>query len=276
LQTKPNTPILEMRDLEKAFVRGGRRVQALEDVSLTMQEGEFVILIGPSGCGKSTLLHITGGLERPSSGEVLLRGEPVRGPGRDRGMVFQQATLFPWKTTLKNVSWAMEVAKVPKREAVGKARELLALVGLHGFEDSYPGELSGGMRQRAALARTLSLEPEIMLMDEPFGALDAQTREEMQEEFTRIWEQTRMTVIFVTHDVNEAAYLGDRVAVMSPRPGKITETVEIELPRPRDPAIKKSRQLLEYHNYLWDALHTKKDHEGQTTKVESRHEPNGG
>jgi len=234
-----------------------RRLQALDHLSLAVKEGEFVTVVGPSGCGKSTLLHMIGGFGEPTGGEILLRGSRVERPGRDRGMVFQQATLFPWKNTLRNVSWAQEVAGISKREATDSATELLALVGLRGFEEAYPGELSGGMRQRAALARTLAMEPEILLMDEPFGALDAQTREEMQEEFTGICEKAGKTALFVTHDVNEAIYLGDRVAIMSSRPGTIVETIEIEFPRPRNPEIKKSSRLLEYHNYLWDALHSK-------------------
>lgn len=247
-------PALEIRHLDKQFESGGQVVQALRDVSLTVSDGEFLTVLGPSGCGKSTLLHIVGGFEAATSGEVRVHGRPVTKPGRDRGMVFQQATLFPWKTALGNVAWSYQVAKVPRREAFERSRDLLRLVGLDAFADAYPGELSGGMRQRAALARTLALEPEVLLMDEPFGALDAQTREVMQEELNRIWQDAGITVVFITHDIYEAIFLGDRVAVMSARPGRIVECVDIDLERPRSSEVKKSEELLEYHNQFWDLL----------------------
>lgn len=247
-------PALEIRDLNKQFVRGNKAVQALEDVSLTVEDGDFLTILGPSGCGKSTLLHIIGGFEPATSGDVLVHGRPVVKPGRDRGMVFQQATLFPWKTVLGNVVWSYQVARVAKAEAQEKSRDLLRLVGLEAFADSYPGELSGGMRQRAALARTLALEPEVLLMDEPFGALDAQTREVMQEELNRIWQTAGITVVFITHDIYEAIFLGDRVAVMSARPGRIAECIDIDLERPRTGEIKKSTEVLDYHNRFWDLL----------------------
>ncbi len=258
---------LEVRDLGKVFAREGQSVEALRDVSLTVEAGEFVTILGPSGCGKSTLLHIIGGFEPPTRGEVRVGGVPVRKPGRDRGMVFQQATLFPWKNALQNVAWSYEVDGVPKREARAKASDLLDMVGLSGFADAYPGELSGGMRQRAALARTLALEPQVLLMDEPFGALDAQTREVMQEELNRIWHEAGLTVVFITHDIYEATFLGDRVLVMSPRPGRIIEDIPIDLPRPRGPETKKSAKMLEYHNRFWDLLRSEQD-EGETPDTE--------
>lgn len=245
---------LEIRHLGKQFSRGGHVVEALHDLSLTVGDGEFLTVLGPSGCGKSTLLHIVGGFESATSGEVLLQGRPVDKPGRDRGMVFQQATLFPWKSVLGNVAWSYEVAKVPKRQARERARDLVRLVGLEAFADAYPGELSGGMRQRAALARTLALEPQVLLMDEPFGALDAQTREVMQEELNRIWQESRVTVVFITHDIYEAIFLGDRVAVMSTRPGRIAEIVHVDLPRPRTNEVKKLPEFIEYHGRFWDLL----------------------
>jgi NitT/TauT family transport system ATP-binding protein len=247
-------PALEIRDLDKQFQRGSQVIQALQGVSLRVEDGEFLTILGPSGCGKSTLLHIIGGFETATSGEVLVHGRHITKPGRDRGMVFQQPTLFPWKSVLGNVAWSYQVAKVPGREARERSRDLLRLVGLDAFADAYPGELSGGMRQRAALARTLALEPEVLLMDEPFGALDAQTREVMQEELNRIWQAAGITVVFITHDIYEATFLGDRVAVMSARPGRIVETVDIELQRPRSGEVKKSQELLEYHNRFWDLL----------------------
>jgi len=241
---EPPGPLLAIRGLGKVFVRDRQRVVALDSLDLDVREGEFLTLLGPSGCGKSTLLHLVGGFEDPTSGHVLLDGARVRRPGRDRGMVFQEATLFPWWTVARNVGW-------PARR---RASELLELVGLTGFGDAYPRELSGGMRQRASIARTLALEPRVLLMDEPFGSLDAQTRETMQEELSRIHEQAGTTVIFVTHDIHEAVFLGDRVAVMSARPGRVVQTVDIGLGRPRPSEVRKSAELLEYHNRLWDRL----------------------
>jgi NitT/TauT family transport system ATP-binding protein len=259
LETTPEgrtmaAPALEIRGIHKEFRRGSQVVDALEDVSLTVEDGEFLTVLGPSGCGKSTLLHIIGGFESATAGEVRVHGRRVAKPGRDRGMVFQQATLFPWKSVIDNVAWSYQVAKIAKREARERSRDLVRLVGLETFADAYPGELSGGMRQRAALARTLALEPEVLLMDEPFGALDAQTREVMQEELNRIWQAAGITVVFITHDIYEAIFLGDRVAVMSARPGHITECIDIELERPRSGEVKKSKELLEYHNLFWDLL----------------------
>lgn len=246
--------IVDIESVSKTFVRKGRSVQALGEVDLTIEDGEFVTFLGPSGCGKSTLLHIIGGFEQPSGGQVLLDGDPVTSPTRRLGMVFQHATLFPWKTIAANVAWPLRTAGTSQRDALRQAQELIDLVGLHGFENAYPNELSGGMRQRAALARTLIMQPRVLLMDEPFGALDAQTREVMQEELNRIWTQRRLTVVFVTHDINEAVFLGDRVVVMGARPGRIVHTRRIELGRPRGAETKKDSRMVEYHNELWDVL----------------------
>lgn len=246
--------LVEIKAMEKVFQRGRQRVHALAGVDLEVAEGEFLTILGPSGCGKSTLLQIIGGFEQASGGDILLRGRPVSKPGPDRGMVFQHATLFPWRTVVRNVAWPVEVAGSSRRAATARARDLLGLVGLAGFADAYPSELSGGMRQRACIARTLALEPEVLLMDEPFGSLDAQTREVMQEELNRIWQDAVITVIFVTHDIHEAVFLGDRTAVMSARPGRILEVVDIDLPRPRAIEVKKSAALLTYHNRFWDCL----------------------
>lgn len=246
--------MLEVSGVGRTFVGKDREVEALKGIDLQVERGEFVTVLGPSGCGKSTLLHLIGGFDQPTAGSITLDGAPIAGPGRDRGMVFQQATLFPWRTVGANVAWPLEVAGVGKKDARVRAGELLELVGLHGFDGNYPAELSGGMRQRAAIARTLAMEPSVLLMDEPFGALDAQTRELMQEELNRIWQHAQLTVVFITHDINEAVFLGDRVAVMSARPGRIVEDVRIDLPRPRGSETKGDPRLLEYHQQFWELI----------------------
>lgn len=246
--------MLDVRGATKIFQRGNHVVQALDSIDLTIEEGEFVTVVGPSGCGKTTLLHLLGGFEVPTTGSVLVDGSPVEGPGRDRGMVFQEATLFPWRTAVGNVAWPLEVVGVSKRDARDRAMELLDLVGLSGFERAYPSELSGGMRQRAAIARTLAMEPRVLLMDEPFGALDAQTREVMQEELTRIWQQAQLTVVFITHDISEAVFLADRVVVMGTSPGRIIEHCQIDLPRPRTSETKSDPKILEYRAHLWNLI----------------------
>ncbi|MBI2370003.1 MAG: ABC transporter ATP-binding protein [Deltaproteobacteria bacterium] len=246
--------LLEIRGLRKAFERGGTPIVALENLNLSVGEGEFVTIVGPSGCGKSTLLHILGGFEELSGGEVLVNGRAIGGPGRDRGMVFQEFALFPWRTALGNVLWGVELEGRPRGEALEVAERYLEMVGLLPFKDLYPHELSGGMKQRVALARVLAFDPRVLLMDEPFGSLDAQTRELMQEELNRIWEQTGKTVLFVTHDIEEAIYLGDRVLVLTARPGTIKEVVEIKLPRPRDIQVKKQEPYIAYRNAIWDLL----------------------
>ena len=250
----PAVPLLEVSEVTKVFRRGRRTTTALDGISLRAGEGEFITVVGPSGCGKSTLLHIIGGFETPSSGSVTVAGTPVTRPGRDRGMVFQQATLFPWWTIERNVAWPVKLEGADSRTALARARELLQLVGLEGFGDAYPAELSGGMQQRAALARTLALEPQLLLMDEPFGALDAQTRELMQEELNRIWQAAGITVVFITHDIYEAVFLGDRVLVMSGRPGTVIEDLPITLERPRHPDVKHTQEFADYHHRLWTLL----------------------
>jgi NitT/TauT family transport system ATP-binding protein len=226
-------PRLEIKDLRKQFVTGRQTVTALAGASISLGDNEFVSLVGTSGCGKSTLLSIVAGLQEPTAGEVLVDGQHVYGPGRDRGVVFQTYTLFPWLTARGNVEFALRGQKMSTRERRETAREQLKLVGLEGFEDARPNQLSGGMKQRVAIARALSYRPEILLMDEPFGALDALTRQLMQELLTRVWEQHRLTVLFVTHDVEEAVYISDRVLVMTNRPGRIKKEVVVDLPRPR-------------------------------------------
>jgi len=206
---------------------------ALADISLTIADGEFVSVLGPSGCGKSTLLYIVGGFVQPSEGSVTVGGAPVTGPGPDRGPVFQEFALFPWKTVLGNVAYGLIEQGLGRAEAEAKARALIALVHLSGYENFYPKELSGGMKQRVAIARTLAYGPSILLMDEPFGALDAHTRTGLQNELLEIWERDRKTVLFVTHSVEEAVFLSDRVVVLTRSPGRIKAEVRIGLPRPR-------------------------------------------
>jgi NitT/TauT family transport system ATP-binding protein len=230
------TPKIEAQGLRKEFVddETGRTVLALEGMDLAVADGEFLCLLGPSGCGKSTFLLIVAGLETATQGRVTLGGRAIRGPGPDRGVLFQQLALFPWRTAIDNVAFGLEVQGRSRAECRTQAADFLKLVGLEGFERAFPHEMSGGMQQRVAIARLLAHEPEVLLMDEPFGALDAQTRMKMAEELTRIWQQARKTVLFVTHSVDEAIYLGDRVAVMSQRPGRINTILDVSLPRPRD------------------------------------------
>ena len=211
-------------------------------------------VIGPSGCGKSTFLHMLGGFIRPDRGAIRLHGAEVREPGPDRGMMFQEFALFPWRSVAGNVAWALEVQGVPRERIDETVDRQLAMIGLAEFRNHYPAELSGGMKQRVALARVLAFDPKVLLMDEPFGALDAQTREAMQEELTRLWERTGKTIVFVTHDIEEAIYLADRVVVLTARPGRIREEVKIDLPRPRSLEVKKSLQCHEYRNYVWDLI----------------------
>lgn len=207
--------------------------EALKNVSFDVGDGEFVCLLGPSGCGKTTLLRIIAGLETLTSGDITLNGVSITGPDPKRGMVFQQYSLFPWRTVIDNVTFGLEMQGIDKAESRKHAEKYIELVGLKQFKNSYPYELSGGMQQRAAIARALANEPEVLLMDEPFGALDAQTRNILQDELLRIWEQRHVTFIFVTHSVDEAVVLSDRIVVMTARPGRIKEIIEVDLPRPR-------------------------------------------
>ena len=228
----------------------GRPVKALENISLAVEEREFIALLGPSGCGKSTLLYLMGGFLPIEAGTIKVDGKPVAAPGPDRGIVFQHFALFPWKTVLANVLYGLERQNLPRAERESRARHFIDMVGLTGFEDSYPSQLSGGMKQRAAIARTLAIDPDILLMDEPFGALDAQTRHLMQSELLAIWQRTPKTVIFVTHDVQEAVYLAGRVAVMSARPGKIKAIVDTRFDK-SDPHIQKAKPFVEKVDELW-------------------------
>jgi NitT/TauT family transport system ATP-binding protein len=231
----------------------GRSVLALENISLDVREREFLALLGPSGCGKSTLLYLIGGFLPTETGKILIDGKPVAGPGPDRGIVFQNFALFPWKTVRKNVLYGLERQAMAREEREARAQSFIDLVGLTGFEDSYPSQLSGGMKQRAAIARTLAIDPRILLMDEPFGALDAQTRSLMQAELLAIWEKTRKTVIFVTHDVHEAVFLAERVAVMSARPGRVKAIVDTRLDKD-DPDVRRSKLFVDKVEELWSLV----------------------
>jgi NitT/TauT family transport system ATP-binding protein len=227
--------LIVVSSLEKTYATRGRtQVQALAGISVEIETGEFITIVGQSGCGKTTLLKILAGLLQRSAGSVTLRGQPVDEPSRDIGIVFQDPVLLPWRTVFDNVMLPVEVLGLDRRSSAKRGRDLLGLVGLRGFEEKYPHELSGGMRQRVAIARALVHDPSLLLMDEPFGALDAMTREFMNLELLRIWKESGKTIVFITHSIPEAAFLADRVIVMSARPGRIKEIVEVRLPRPRD------------------------------------------
>ena len=227
-------PLISVKGVDKRYaVRQGEAVQALSAIDFELRDGEVLSVVGPSGCGKSTLLRIMAGLVGPSRGRVLLSGVPVTGPRREIGVVFQQATLLPWRTVLENVLLPAQMQRLDRGRSTERARDLLDLVGLSGFSDKYPFELSGGMQQRVAICRALVCDPRILLMDEPFGALDAMTREQMNVELMRIQAEQRKTIVFITHSIPEAVFLGDRVMVMTPRPGKVALITEIDLPKPR-------------------------------------------
>jgi NitT/TauT family transport system ATP-binding protein len=245
--------LLEVKDLDKTFIAADKPITAIEGLSLSIEENAFVSIVGPSGCGKSTFLHIVGGFEAASGGAIRLNGRPIGRPGPDRGMMFQELSLFPWLTAIENVCWPLEMKGVAKRERLAQAREYLDLVHLSRYADLYPAELSGGMKQRVALARLFALNSEILLMDEPFGALDSQTRELLQEELQSIWRRDRKTALFVTHDIDEAIYLGTRVLVFTARPGRIK--ADISMPNvDRSGDYRKSPEYLRMRAQVWDLL----------------------
>jgi len=227
-------PILDLRGVSKEFALQGQRIEALRDANLRVRPGEFVCLIGASGCGKSTLLRIVAGFDTVTRGQALMWGRPITGPGPERGMVFQDYGLFPWLTVRGNIGFGPSARGRPTQEGRETVDRFITLVGLQRFADAYPHQLSGGMKQRVAIARVLANDAEIVLMDEPFGALDAMTRERLQDELLEIWQRTRLTVLFVTHSIEEAIFLGDRIMVMSPGPGRIDSEFIVDLPRPRD------------------------------------------
>jgi NitT/TauT family transport system ATP-binding protein len=246
------------RDIHVVYQRDAdsRPVAALEGINLTICDAEFFCILGPSGCGKSTFLNVVDGLVVPTEGEILLDGHPVSGPGRDRGFVFQDPSLFPWLTTLGNVTYGLECHGVARGVAVERVHPIIEMVGLAGFEHHYPHQLSGGMQQRVNLARALAVDPEVLLMDEPFAALDAQTRDVMQEELVRIASRTGKTVLFITHQISEAVFLADRVAVFSARPGRVREIIDVSIPRPRDLALKRDPRFLEIEDHIWRLIET--------------------
>ncbi len=246
-------PLLELKNLDKVFVVGNRNVIAIDKLSLAVKEHEFVSIVGPSGCGKSTFLHIVGGFEPATAGDLRLRGRPIGPPGPDRGMMFQDLSLFPWLTALENVTWPLEIKGLSKAERLAKAREYLDLVHLSRYGDLYPGQLSGGMKQRVALARLFALDPEVMLMDEPFGALDSQTRELLQEELQSIWRRARKTALFVTHDIDESIFLATRLIIFTARPGRIKADIRIPV-IDRTGEFRKSKEYLDLRVQVWDLL----------------------
>ncbi|MEV6361060.1 ABC transporter ATP-binding protein [Nocardia asteroides] len=247
---------LALHGVGKQFaVRGtAENFTAIDDISIEVGAGEFLVLVGPSGSGKSTLLDLLGGLSTPSSGQILLDGAPITGPGLDRGVVFQQYALLPWRTARANIQFGLEAKGVPRKERKAIADHYLDLVGLAGFGDRYPHELSGGMKQRVAIARSLAFDPEVLLMDEPFAALDAQTRESLQDELLRIWRTTGKTILFITHGIDEAVYLGQRVAVLTSRPGRVKAVIDIEIDRDGDTDVRSSEQFRDYRHRIWTEL----------------------
>ena len=264
---KQREVILEVSHLEKTFDTPQGTVTALKDINFKTHRREFVCVIGPSGCGKSTLIRTLAGLEFPSSGEVLLDGKAVREPGPDRGMVFQGYTLFPWLTVKQNVMFGLEMSGQTKSTAGGEALDWLELVGLSRFADSYPHQLSGGMKQRVAIARALANKPRILLMDEPFGALDAQTRAHMQQNLMEIWRNIDVTILFITHDLDEAIYLADRILVLKANPGEVEEMIEVPVPRPRSPEQFIEAEFLATKKRLEELIHTPSDEDNDLNMV---------
>jgi NitT/TauT family transport system ATP-binding protein len=250
------TPAIALKDVVKIYPDpdGQADLVALDRINLAIRPGEFVSLIGPSGCGKTTLLKIIDGLIPHDGGDVVVDGRPVTGPGHERAVVFQSFALLPWRTVEDNIAFGLELRGKSREQSAETIRRYIAMVGLQGFERRYPSQLSGGMQQRVGLARALAVDPRILLMDEPFGALDAQTRNLLQADLERIWEADHKTVIFVTHAMDEAVFLSDRVVILSPRPGRIHEIIDVDLPRPRGDEIRKHPRFVELTNYIWEAL----------------------
>ncbi|WP_039656811.1 ABC transporter ATP-binding protein [Clostridium tyrobutyricum] len=247
------TRTFTVRDSEK---RGFKKFTAIKDINLEVSSGEFITIVGPSGCGKSTFLDILSGLSKPTSGELYIDGKLVTGPALDRGMVLQGYGLFPWRNVRKNIEYGLELKKIPKKDRREISQKYIELVGLNGFEDRYIHEISGGMKQRVAIARSLAYNPEILLMDEPFAAVDAQTRETMQEELLKIWEKTSKTIVFITHSIDEAVFLADRVVVLSSNPGAVKEIIDVNLPRPRKLGeIRNTPRFNDLSHRVWKLLH---------------------
>jgi NitT/TauT family transport system ATP-binding protein len=246
---------IDVRGVSHAYgARNGRGVVALQGIDLSVRPKEFHALLGPSGCGKSTLLYLVGGFVPVQTGTIATARGRVTGPSPERGVVFQNFALFPWKTVRENVLYGLEKLKLERQERERRAREFIELVHLTGFEDAYPSQLSGGMQQRTAIARTLAVDPEVLLMDEPFGALDAQTRRVMQEELRAIWQRKQKTVVFVTHDVHEAVFLAERISIMSARPGRIEHVIDVGLDRKAGEEVMKSRAFVELSEHIWELV----------------------
>ena len=246
---------LKIDNVKKVYQTRNGEMTALNGVNLDIKENEFICVVGPSGCGKSTLLNIIAGLDTPTSGAVYIDGKKIEGTGTERGVVFQQYALFPWLTVKKNVQFGLKLQGKSQKEMDAIAEKYIKMVGLEKFTDSYPKELSGGMKQRVAIARAYAVNPSVLLMDEPFGALDAQTRTQLQTELLKTWQEENKTCFFVTHDIEEAIVLASRVVIMSARPGRIKEIIDIDIPHPRDQATKMSPRFVELKNYIWSQVY---------------------
>lgn len=263
--TKPLQKLkLSTRFLNVAYVNNktGAEVIALKNINLDIKDGEFICIVGPSGCGKTTFLNTVAGLLKPSKGEILLDQKKIDGPGKDRAMVFQNPSLLPWRTVLDNVLYGAELQKQVSTDKKREAKEFIEMVGLKGYENHYPHELSGGMQQRVNLARALTVNPSLLLLDEPFSALDAQTREFMQRELLRIWSETKKTSIFITHQIDEAVFLADRVFVFGARPGRLVEIIDVNTPRPRDLHVKRSPEFLTLVDHIWSIIEKESSKQG--------------
>jgi len=267
-------PTLEANDIRMEYERrDGSRVLALESVSIAIERGEFVSFVGPSGCGKTTFLKIVNGLITPTAGTILVEGRPITQNSKDRAMVFQDSSLFPWFSVARNVAYGLECQGISSKDARARVQPFIEMVGLTGFEKHYPYELSGGMQQRANLARALVVDPRVLLMDEPFASLDAQTREMMQAELLDIWSQTQKTVLFITHQINEAIYLSDRVIVMSARPGRILADIKVEIPRPRTLAVKRTDPFRDLEDHVWSLIESQARLNMQASKLSEEGAP---
>lgn len=259
---------LSTRFLDVTYVNNktGAEVIALQNINLNIKDGEFICIVGPSGCGKTTFLNTVVGLLKPSKGEILLDQQKIDGPGKDRAMVFQNPSLLPWRTVLENVLYGVELLKQVTAEKKKEAKEFIEMVGLKGYENHYPHELSGGMQQRVNLARALTVNPSLILLDEPFSALDAQTREFMQGELLRIWDETKKTSLFITHQIDEAVFLADRIFVFGARPGRVVEVVDVDIPRPRELQVKRSPEFLEIVDHIWSIIEQESSKQGFDNK----------
>jgi NitT/TauT family transport system ATP-binding protein len=248
------TPEIEVKDVSKIFASKDGDVVALKDLSFSIQDGEFLAIVGASGCGKTTLLNLIAGFIRPNAGQIMLQGREIAGINPQCGMIFQQYALFPWKTVQENVEFGMKMKRLPKKNRRARATEFIELVGLKGFENSYPHALSGGMKQRVSIARALANDPEVMLLDEPFAALDAMTRQVLQEQLVKIYEESRKTIIFITHSIDEALLLSSRIIIMTARPGRIAQNIVNDLPYPRNASVQLSERYIQLKKEIWDSV----------------------